>query len=110
MRATTITLCAAAAMAAGTLSGTAPADAAIKCQNQYQVISGTGLVPTPYCEDNYLAAIARSYGMGVSGRAIRASYNLKREVCFRVGHDHRVANICAGLRPEDRKPGRVIVP
>jgi hypothetical protein len=110
MRAAAIPLFAAAALSAAGFLGTSPAEAAIKCQNQYQVIAGTGLVPTPYCEDNYLAAVAREYGIGVSGRAIRASYNLKRSVCYRVGHDHRLNNICAGLRHEDYKPGKIIIP
>jgi hypothetical protein len=77
------------------------ASAAIHCQGPSQIINGEPL-PTPYCEDAYLAQVARQYGIGVSGAEIRASYNRKRHVCAVVGNDIRVSSICAGLRPSDR--------
>jgi hypothetical protein len=77
------------------------ASAKINCDGPYQIVDGSPIA-TPYCEDNYLAYVARSYGIGVSGREIRRSYNTKRHVCQTIGHDTRVANICAGLRNEDR--------
>ncbi len=75
--------------------GTSPAHA-ITCQGAYQVTT-SGPIATPYCEDNYLAQVARGYGIRVSNRTIRHNFNKKREVCYVVGHDTRVSDICAGL-------------
>ena len=76
--------------------GSLPAHA-IKCDDEYQITS-RGLVATPYCEANYLARVARSFGIRVSSRALRWNVNKKREVCFFIGHDIRVQDICAGYR------------
>ncbi len=84
-----------------------PAHAKIRCDGPYQIVAGSPLA-TPYCEDNYLAAVARGYGIGVSGAAIRHNYNTKQHVCHQIGHDIRVASICAGMRPEDRP--KLLVP
>jgi hypothetical protein len=73
--------------------------AKILCDGPYQ-LSGGHSIPTPYCEDNYLAAVARSYGHGVSGSEIRYNYNAKKRVCQWIGHDTRVSQICIGARPE----------
>ena len=73
----------------------APAHA-ISCKGAYQMTSN-GPIATPYCEDNYLAQVARGYGIRVSNRTIRQNFNKKREVCYVVGHDTRVSDICAGL-------------
>ena len=75
--------------------GASPAHA-IACKGAYQITSG-GLIATPYCEDTYLAKVAQSYGLRVSSRSIRQNFNKKREVCYAVGHDTRVSDICAGL-------------
>lgn len=78
------------------------AQSAIKCKGPYQVIKGHGQLATPYCGDNYLAQIARAhYGWKVSSRAVRNNPNLKERICLHIGHDIRVADICAGLRQED---------
>ncbi|MFO1172245.1 MAG: hypothetical protein U1E49_14920 [Hyphomicrobiaceae bacterium] len=84
-----------------------PAQAKIRCDGPYQIVGGSSL-PTPYCEDNYLAAVARGYGIGVSGAAIRHNFNTKQHVCYQIGHDIRVASICSGMRPEDRS--KLLVP
>ncbi|RMF02771.1 MAG: hypothetical protein D6773_08255, partial [Alphaproteobacteria bacterium] len=77
----------------------APADAAIKCQGPNQV-NPYGLIRTPYCEDNYLAYVAKHYhGMYVSAKAIRHNPNYKEEICRVIGHDIRVNDICIGFRP-----------
>ena len=66
---------------------------AIQCKGRYQVVSGN-MLSTPFCEDNYLARIARSYGVRVSNRQIRFNPNKKEEVCRLVRHDNRVSGIC----------------
>ncbi len=73
------------------------ADAKIRCQGPYQINSVIGgKIATPYCEDNYLAAVARAHGMRVSGRAVRQNPHVKEDTCRLVGYDIRVQHICAG--------------
>jgi hypothetical protein len=73
------------------------AAAAIECRGEFQVVQGQEL-STPYCQDNYLARIARSYGSRVSAREIRNNPNTKAEVCRFMGHDSRVSHICQPYR------------
>jgi len=76
------------------------AHAAIRCEGPYQLVRGQGKIATPYCEDGFLAAVARGYGMKVSGNAIRHNPHKKDDACRLAGHDIRVADICAGHRDE----------
>ena len=78
------------------------AQAKIACDGPYQMTTGYP-IRTPYCEDNYLAYIAQTYGIHVSGAEIRHNYNAKKRVCQIIGHDTRVSQICIGVRPEGRK-------
>ncbi len=78
---------------------TVAAEAKIKCDGPYQ-LTGGNTIRTPYCEDNYLASVAREYGMGVSGAEIRQSYNTKKRVCQVIRHDSRVSEICIGVVPD----------
>lgn len=94
------------AMAAA-LSGGGDASAKIRCVGPNQIVGGEPL-STPYCEDNHLAAVAREYGVAVSGSDIRANYNRKLRVCALIGNDIRVTNACGGLRPGDRRPDKRI--
>lgn len=82
---------------------TSPAAARIQCDGPYQLIEGSK-VATPYCQDAYLAHVARSYGSSVSAEGIRHNPNLKESVCRFMGADIRVKDICSGLRDEDRRP------
>lgn len=77
-------------------------EAKIKCDGPNQVIKGHGLIGTPYCEDGYLATVAREYGMRLSADEIRNSPSAKGEACRLIGNDIRVRDICSGYRPEDR--------
>ncbi|MGD9667968.1 MAG: hypothetical protein AB7U75_02815 [Hyphomicrobiaceae bacterium] len=91
----------AAVVGAGLLAAAGPA-AAIDCQDQYQVVQGQ-LLATPYCQDNYLAKVAREYGVKVSDETIRNNPNKKAEVCRFMGFDTRVSQICDQYR--DFGPG-----
>jgi len=71
--------------------------AAIECDGRYQIVQGQRL-STPYCEDGYLAKVARQYGSRVSAGGIRNNPNLKAETCRFMGHDTRVSDICAPYR------------
>jgi hypothetical protein len=93
-----------ALLAAGVLAVVAtlasPAAARIRCDGAFQLIPGFGPHATPYCENTYLAAIARSYGFKVSDEAMRDSPRLKHEVCMQIGHDARLIGICDNDRPD----------
>ena len=71
----------------------APAEAKLECRNDYQLVQGN-LISTPYCADNYVAKVAREYGMRVTDAEIRNNPNTKREVCRFIGHDIRVSEHC----------------
>lgn len=90
--------------AAGLLAfgvGTAPASAAIHCDGPYQVNKNGHTFSTPYCEDNYLTKVARSYGLRYTARQVRWDPGVKQRVCEIVGHDTRVRETCRGFGFED---------
>jgi hypothetical protein len=70
--------------------------AKIRCQGPYQIVDANTVLPTPYCEDEYLAVIGRSFGLKYSGAQIRADQSIKRRVCQVLRTDHRAASICIG--------------
>ena len=87
--------CLAVAIATGAVSAwPLAAEARIRCEGPFQVVPGQGNLATPYCEDEYLAQVARGYGIQVSGRVIRGNPDKKEEVCRAIGHDSRVNDIC----------------
>ena len=86
------------AMALLGASFTTSANAKIRCDGAFQIIRGEGLHASPYCEDQYLARVARGYGIRVSGRQIRRSPSKKEEVCKAIGHDSRVYSSCLQFR------------
>jgi hypothetical protein len=75
---------------------------AIDCVRGLQSVNGQ-LISTPYCQDAYLAEVAREYGLKASAAQIRANPNLKKEICRTVFTDNRVQLTCeqAGV-PERR--------
>ena len=56
------------------------AQAGIVCRDGYQVVNGQE-ISTPYCGDNYVAAIARKHGMKVSDAEVRNNPATKDEIC-----------------------------
>jgi hypothetical protein len=107
MRTLALAAAAVAALAAAVLAPQDRAEARIVCDGAYQIIQGSPHA-TPYCEDNYLAAVARGYGIRVTNVAVRNNPSVKAEVCRTVGHDSRVREICANYLPGDR--GRRFIP
>jgi hypothetical protein len=77
------------------VAAAAPADARILCDGNYQIINGQPHA-TPYCQDENLAKVARSYGLRVSGSAMRNSPGEKQRVCAFLGSDIRVREACHG--------------
>ena len=74
------------------------ADARIRCRKDMQIVNGQ-FIATPYCEDQYLAKVARQYGTRTSAARIRNNPNHKKEVCRLVRHDIRVQETCQRILP-----------
>ena len=68
---------------------------AIECEGNFQVQKNGNRIATPYCQDDYLAIVARKYGMRVSGKDIRQGYSEKQRACRLVGQDNRVRDACS---------------
>lgn len=80
------------ALSAVALAASGPAYA-INCEQGYQRVQGN-LIATPFCQDEYLARVARDFGLKASGERIRNNPSYKREVCRLVGRDIRVQTAC----------------
>ncbi len=79
-----------------------PAEARIACSKGYQSVNGSPIA-TPYCQDQYVADVARTYGIRVSGEAIRNNPNLKRNVCQTIGRDNRIFIACIDANGPGRR-------
>jgi len=86
------------AIALTVMQRTADAGSGIRCSGPYQYVKGVGKIATPYCEDKYLARVARSRGMKISNRAVRLNPHAKQDACDIAGHDIRVSGICSDYR------------
>jgi hypothetical protein len=92
----TATLAVTALLALATAS---PAAARIECRGNFQV-SKYGLISTPYCEEEQIARVARSYGHNVTGAEVRNNALTKVYLCQVYGYDTRLKGSCAGYAPE----------
>jgi hypothetical protein len=81
-------------------AGPDPAAARIACEGGFQMVRGQP-VATPYCQDENLAKVARTYGIRVSAETIRRSESTKASVCRTIGHDNRVRTVCQNYRFEN---------
>ena len=86
------------AIALTVMGRTADAGSGIRCSGPFQIVKGIGKIATPYCEDQYLARVARKRGMRVSSRTVRLNPFKKQEACDIAGHDIRVSGICSDYR------------
>lgn len=77
------------------------ANARIICREGFQVLAGRE-ISTPYCNDNYVAEVARARGFTVTNEAVRDSPSLKNEICRRFGSDIRIAHYCNSDDGRDR--------
>jgi hypothetical protein len=98
-----LTACAAALISV--IAATAPAAARIQCHGNFQVTK-YGLIATPYCEEEQIAYVARSYGQKVTGSQVRNDPLLKVYLCQTIGYDNRLKGSCAGYGPDAYAPGR----
>ena len=87
----------AAACFLGVAAMTGPASA-IECEGNFQIQKNGNQIATPYCQDGYLAIVAREYGMRVNANTIRYNPSEKERVCRLVGEDNRVRDTCAQYR------------
>ena len=83
-------------------TGAATPAAAITCDGNVQVQRSGERIVTPYCQDSYLAQVAREYGSRVSAREMRWNPSEKAKVCRFIGEDNRVRDTCAPYRDYDR--------
>ena len=86
----------AAVMTFATLGPTA---ARIQCQGNFQV-SKYGLIATPYCEEEQIARVARSYGWKVTASEVHKNPLKKVYICQILGGDIRLKGSCASYAPE----------
>jgi hypothetical protein len=66
---------------------------AFACQDEFQSVEGQAIA-TPYCEDAYLAKVARAHGEHVTASALRRSPSLRDETCRLTDSDTRVSQFC----------------
>jgi hypothetical protein len=88
----TLALCCGLLFAGLTLCGPASAGG-IQCERGYQRIKGDTIM-TPYCQDEYLAEVARQYGFSASAQRIRHDALYKKSICRYVFTDIRVQETC----------------
>jgi hypothetical protein len=77
----------------------ATAEARIQCQGNFHVTK-YGLIATPYCEEEQIARVARSYGVNVSGSQVRNDALKKVYLCQWLGGDVRLKGSCGAYAPE----------
>jgi hypothetical protein len=75
--------------------------AAITCRQGTQLVQGSWL-STPYCQDQYLAEVARELGYPASAEKIRANPNYKKELCRSIFTDIRVTDTCLSAGVPER--------
>ncbi|HZJ13389.1 MAG TPA: hypothetical protein VFD26_12215 [Methyloceanibacter sp.] len=76
-----------------------PAAARIECRGNFQ-ISKYGPIATPYCEEQQIARVARSYGIKVTDAEVHRNPLKKVYLCQTIGSDSRLKGSCAGYAPE----------
>ena len=94
-------------ISSATLAGTAllaiavasPASARIECRGNYQ-LSKYGPIATPYCQEEEIARVARSYGYRVSGAEVRNNPLKKVYLCQIIGDDVRLKGSCGAYSHE----------
>ena len=77
--------------------------AGIVCKDGYQNVHGRE-ISTPYCNDNYIAEVARLRGGKVSDAEVRNNPATRDAICRRIGYDTRIMEFCDS--PGARNNGR----
>jgi len=84
---------------------TATAEARIQCGGNFQVTK-YGMIATPYCEEEQIAFVARSYGSKVTAAQVHNDPLTKVYLCQTIGYDQRLKGSCAGYGPDSYAPAR----
>ena len=84
---------------------TVPAEARIQCRGNFQMTK-YGPIATPYCEEEQIAFVARSYGSRVTAAQVHNDPLTKVYLCQTIGYDSRLKGSCAGYGPDSYAPGR----
>lgn len=79
------------------------ADARIQCKGNFQVTK-YGLLATPWCEEEQIARVARTYGWKGTAKQVRNDPLTKVQLCYRYGSDTRLKGSCAGYAPDNYGP------
>jgi hypothetical protein len=82
-----------------------PAVAKIQCKGNFQVTKH-GLIATPYCEEEQIARVARSYGWNGTASEVHNNPNTKVYLCQRFGRDNRLKGSCGAYGEVPWVPGR----
>ena len=64
-----------------------------QCRDNFQVTK-YGLISTPYCEDQQIARVARSYGFNVSDAEVHNNPEHEGLFCQIIGNDNRLKGSC----------------
>lgn len=99
MQRSAFTAWAALGVAAFAAAAISPAEARIECRGNFQ-ITKHGPISTPYCEEENIARVARSYGFKVTGAEVRKDPLKKVRLCQIIGGDTRLKGSCAGYAPD----------
>jgi hypothetical protein len=70
-----------------------PAAAKIKCKGIFQVTKN-GLILTPYCQEEEIARVARSYSWNVTAAQVHNDPLWKVYICQALGGDTRLKGAC----------------
>jgi hypothetical protein len=81
------------ALSLGAVIAASPAAARIECRGNFQ-ITKDGPISTPYCEEQQIARVARSYGYAVTDAEVRNNPNTKVYLCQMFGNDNRLKGSC----------------
>jgi hypothetical protein len=81
------------------LAGSAQAE--IACNKGFQNVQGSWLA-TPYCQDAYVAQVAREYGFSASPARVRSDPLFKQRLCRFIGQDIRIKESCDQVNPGTR--------
>jgi hypothetical protein len=92
-----------AAIALLAIASPDPAAARIQCHGNFQ-ITQYGPIATPYCEEEQIAVVARSYGSKVSAADVHHDPLTKVYLCQTIGADVRMKGSCAGYSPDSYGP------
>jgi hypothetical protein len=84
---------------------TAGAEARIECRGNFQMTK-YGPIATPYCEEEQIAYVARSYGSKVTAAQVHNDPLTKVYLCQTIGYDSRLKGSCAGYGPDSYAPAR----